>query len=109
MKTYAGKRTDRGAIVTVNDDHGLRELDARRDLFNHSPNGFEWGYGGSGPAQLALALCADVLGDDKRAVRIHQRFKFAVVAGIATDEWAWLERDVLAFVESLEAGTPRHE
>ncbi len=23
---------------------------------NHSPTGFSWGYGGSGPAQLALAL-----------------------------------------------------
>jgi len=27
----------------------------RSDLRNHSPNGFEWGYSGSGPAQLALA------------------------------------------------------
>jgi len=24
---------------------------------NHSPDGFAWGYGGSGPAQLALAIC----------------------------------------------------
>src|SRR5467141_965015 len=26
---------------------------------NHSPTGFAWGYGGSGPAQLALALLID--------------------------------------------------
>jgi len=24
---------------------------------NHSPDGFNWGYGGSGPAQTALAIC----------------------------------------------------
>lgn len=26
-------------------------------ICNHSPDGFSWGYGGSGPAQLALGLC----------------------------------------------------
>jgi hypothetical protein len=30
----------------------------------NSPTGFGWGYGGSGPAQLALALLADSLGDN---------------------------------------------
>jgi hypothetical protein len=24
---------------------------------NHSPDGWNWGYGGSGPAQTALGLC----------------------------------------------------
>lgn len=49
-------------------------------LVNHSPTGFAWGYGGSGPAQLALAILADYLGDNDRAVALHQRFKFAVVS-----------------------------
>lgn len=47
-----------------------RPLEPRHDLRNHSPDGFEWGYSGSGPAQLALALAADVLGDDDRAVAV---------------------------------------
>ena len=25
-------------------------------VYNHSPTGFSWGYGGSGPSQLALAI-----------------------------------------------------
>jgi hypothetical protein len=29
---------------------------------NHSPDGFNWGYGGSGPAQLALAINIKLLG-----------------------------------------------
>jgi hypothetical protein len=28
-------------------------------LRNHSPDGFNWGYGGSGPAQLAVTLCLE--------------------------------------------------
>jgi hypothetical protein len=69
MKTYRGYSF--GADVEVEasvDGPGLemrprpRKLDPRLDLYNHSPTGFAWGYGGSGPAQLALALLADVLG-----------------------------------------------
>lgn len=46
---------------------------------NHSPDGFNWGYGGSGPAQLALALLLLVL-DDKTALCYYQDFKMNVIA-----------------------------
>jgi len=49
-------------------------------LYNHSPDGFQWGYGGSGPAQLALALLLDVTGDGKLSVQLHQHFKRDFVA-----------------------------
>ena len=55
MKQYAGRRQGYAVIVTVDG----RPLNPRLDLWNHSPTGFEWGYGGSGPAQLALAILAD--------------------------------------------------
>ena len=29
----------------------------------HSPDGFAWGYGGSGPSQLALAILDSMTGD----------------------------------------------
>jgi hypothetical protein len=48
---------------------------------NHSPTGFEWGYGGSGPAQTALALLLHWTGDHEVATSYYQDFKFAVVAG----------------------------
>ena len=70
-------------MVTVN---GL-PLNPRRDLHNHSPDGFNWGYGGSGPAQLALAILADHLGNDELALANYQAFKFAVIAGLENDEW----------------------
>lgn len=83
MKRYEGRREAHGTIVTVN----RRPLNPRLDLWNHSPTGFEWGYGGSGPAQLALALLADHLDDDEQAVALHQDFKRAVVAKL--DRRAW--------------------
>ena len=51
MKIYRGQRSGYAVDTTVNG----RALNPRFDLWNHSPSGFEWGYGGSGPAQLALA------------------------------------------------------
>ncbi len=33
------------------------------EICNHSPDGFAWGYSGSGPSQLALAILFDILGD----------------------------------------------
>jgi len=61
---------------------GVRLSPARSQrVWNHSPDGFEWGYGGSGPAQLALAILLEAGLSDDEAVRLHQRFKFAFVAG----------------------------
>lgn len=73
-------------------------------LWNHSPSGFCWGYEGSGPAQLSLALLLDVLGDKERAVRLHQRFKRRVVARLAMDEpWELTTKQIMEHVEALEA------
>ena len=48
-------------------------------LVNHSPDGFNWGYGGSGPAQLALAICVRLYGE-KIGVMVYQDFKWNVIA-----------------------------
>ena len=83
QRVYRGRRMEDTAIVTVNG----KPLNPRHDLQNHSPNGFEWGYGGSGPAQLALAILADHLRNDQLALANYQPFKFEVVAGLKDDEW----------------------
>lgn len=59
-----------------------RRLTPTRSLkvWNHSPDGFEVGYGGSGPAQLALAILLEAGLSDKRAVRLHQPFKWTFIA-----------------------------
>lgn len=51
-----------------------------QEVWNHSPDGFAWGYGGSGPAQLALAILLRVTGNNDVAVELHQQFKNEFVA-----------------------------
>jgi len=106
MKTYTGKRLEplRCVVYVIEPGKRRRPLRLRLDLFNHSPTGFEWGYGGSGPAQLALALLADVLGDDYLAVRLHQRFKFRVVGRLPRHEdWTLDEETIRATVAEFQA------
>ena len=78
-----------------------RPLDPRLDLWEHSPTGFEWGYGGSGPAQLALALLADHLGDDELAMALHQDFKLAVVAKLLQPTWSLTSDQIETAVQLL--------
>src|SRR6266566_8189031 len=84
MNIFVGIRQQDGALsVTVNG----QPLNPRLDLWNHSPTGFECGYSGSGPAQLALALLAEHLNNDEQAVALHQPFKCKVVAGLSRRGW----------------------
>src|SRR5262245_36525605 len=96
MKHYIGERTADGCEVNVIDEAaGSRyPLNPRHDLRNHSPDGFNWGYGGSGPAQLALALLAGVLGDDEKAQRYYQDFKFRVIGRLDGDRFELSEEDI---------------
>lgn len=94
---YEGVRTPAGVVVVrVDDADRVRPLPARLDLRSHSPTGFEWGYSGSGPAQLALAILADTIGP-QAAQDCYQRFKFEVVAGLAADRWELTRDAVLAW------------
>lgn len=56
-------------------------------LRNHSPDGFMWGYGGSGPAQLALALMLHFL-TPAGATKIYQEFKWRVVATLPKSDFS---------------------
>lgn len=60
------------------------ELNPRLNLRNHSPTGFSWGYNGSGPAQLALAMLAYAT-DDEQALKHYQRYKAECVSSFPKD------------------------
>jgi Family of unknown function (DUF6166) len=62
----------------------------------------EWGYGGSGPAQLALALAADVLGDDEKAQDVYQQLKFKVIGGLPHEGWVLTEDRLRAAISAIE-------
>ena len=66
---YSGEQGER---VTVRQGEVKRPLDPRYDLRKHSQRGFTWGKGHG--EQLSLALLADALQNDTRALRLHDRF-----------------------------------
>jgi len=54
---FRGTRTRTGCIVSVSVNDGpYHGLPLYLEWVNHSPTGFEWGYYGSGPSQLAYAI-----------------------------------------------------
>lgn len=98
-------------------------LNPRFDLRRHSPDGFSWGYHGSGCAQTALAIMASHLAEPKHHVavmavlgmheqpseddldgqelgdylaeRYYQKFKARVIAGIAQNtDWELTEEAI---------------
>lgn len=72
-------------IFAVYEDGHEEEIPERQDLVNHSPTGFCWGYGGSGPAQAALAILAHYF-SDTIALKYYQAFKFGVLSRLPMDE-----------------------
>lgn len=49
---------------------------------NHSPDGFNWGYPGSGPAQLALAVMLELY----NSATGYQQFKWKYIAPLKMGE-----------------------
>ena len=96
MKTYEGKRSIDGLLVTVDGDR-LSEHYAVKRFTNW---GFEWTYEGSSPQQLALAILYDYLGDSQRAVRLSEPFMKRVVANLDND-WTLTGEDIDRVVREL--------
>ena len=112
MKRYLGYRrmhqSDEGTpttercVVNVEVNGRIRPLRPRLDIRNHSPSGFELGYGGSGPAQLALALVADCCGPREAVPAIYQRVK-RLVSKLPHEGWVLTENEVRKAVEEARA------
>jgi Family of unknown function (DUF6166) len=66
-----------------------RELSPERSqaVVNHSPTGFSWGYGGSGPAQLALALLLEIARNKEMALLWYQDVKRHLIARLPQDDF----------------------
>jgi Family of unknown function (DUF6166) len=65
-----------------------REVRPERSLRvrNHSPDGFSWGDGGNGPAQLALALLLEIA-TEEMALLWYQDVRSHIVAQLAQDDF----------------------
>jgi len=97
MKTYQGKRTIDGLVVTVDG----APLSEHYEVKRFTKFGFEWTYEGDSPRQLALAILVDHLGDNDRAVRLAEPFMKAVVANLDND-WQLTGAEIDAAIRGLE-------
>ena len=104
-KIYRGERFANGTVSVTGDGAELSPAASQR-VRNHSPDGFNWGYRGSGPAQLALALLLDVTGDPDVADGHYQRFKEAFVSTWLGDTWTVTAAEIR---EWLAARVTRHD
>lgn len=106
MKIYKGVKVGSNGSQTVFvwDSESCKDtplpLEPSLTIYNHSPDGFQWGYTGSGPSQLALALLLDVTGDPELAHKHHQEFKRQFVAGWG-DVFAVTGPTILNWLEGL--------
>ena len=88
---YVGYRK-RGQTIVKKQPNQEQLTPARSlKLVSHSPTGFEWGYGGSGPAQLAHALLLDYTDDAEIAMAHYIEFKNVVVSQLecSTPDGRW--------------------
>ena len=72
-------------VHTLKHENGTYYLDGHyldptpsQKVWNHSPDGFNHGYSGSGPAQLALAIMLKLTGKSEG----YQGFKARFIAGL---------------------------
>jgi len=94
IKKIVGTRTPETAVCVVDSDGSATPLDWRLDIADHSPTGLEWGYSGSGPTQLAIAILAEVL-SPAVALALRHEFKAEFVCG-------WSDEFEIDFSEVVE-------
>jgi len=73
-------------------------------LANHSPDGFAWGYHGSGPAQAALAVLFDYTRNVDVSLMYYQEFKNDFIAQFPKDKPWEIEEKVLRDWLTKKAG-----
>ena len=97
MKTYEGKRTIDGLVVTADG----KRLDEHYEVKRFTKYGFEWTYEGDSPQQLALAILVDYFGDKESALRLSQPFMKSIVANLDND-WVLKGDEIDRAIKDIE-------
>jgi hypothetical protein len=95
-----------GGAVKLIREHakGFHEVAQR---VHHSPSGMEYGYGGSGPADLALTMLDDYFTvTGKASGRTVEIYKGKTVGAEA---WRWHQDFKFSIVGNMKQHEPRHE
>ena len=69
-------------VIMVREKDGTATVNIPQRKVYHSPDGFDWGYAGSGPADLSLNILLEFGMDEHEADRLHQKFKAYFIQNI---------------------------
>lgn len=106
QKTYIGERRHSGGVevrVICSEPGRLREsyplplLAGQAGMPNHSPTGHEWGFSGSGPAQLAHDLLHDLVGRSP-SPSLYHAVKWRLIAKLPHAQWQLTDEEVMTAV-----------
>ncbi|MFC5368587.1 DUF6166 domain-containing protein [Salinirubrum litoreum] len=101
---YRGRYAHRHAIVERLPDRTRLSPARSRTLRTHS-RGFEWGYAGSGPSQLGLAILLDYTRDEAVALDYYQAFTREVITGL-DGTWELSTAEIDTVLRALGVTTP---
>ena len=99
MRTFEGRRTIDGLVVTVDG----KRLDEHYEVKRFTTWGFEWTYEGDSPQQLALAILVEHLGSKQHAISLSDPFMRKVVANLDND-WVLTGAEIDKAIGEIEGG-----
>ncbi|HUS48921.1 MAG TPA: DUF6166 domain-containing protein [Candidatus Paceibacterota bacterium] len=78
------KKMGHNTVMVREEQQNKEYLDYEvKHIVRHSPDGFQWGYGGSGPSDLALSILTDYcqrMNIENIADKYYQQFKIDFIS-----------------------------
>lgn len=105
QKSYHGFRDRSGTCLIEVRVQGQPIGTPLKHEMRHSPTGFEWGYGGSGPADTARSILADHLGYVPTPA-VYQRFKALAIQDLSQepeDAWTLTSQEIELCLSAIKA------
>ena len=100
MKVYRGRRLKPEQGTGSNVEVTVNGKPLKHHVY-HSPTGFNFGYGGSGPADLARSILWDFIGAEP-TLGLYQDFKFRFVSGWK-DTWEITSEEIQNWLDKRGA------
>ncbi len=87
-------------VICSRDENGRAVTNIPQRIICHSPDGFEWGYGGSGPADFALNILSVFIGQEAaQSGGIYQKFKWNVIVNVPQEGGVISREEILRWID----------
>lgn len=109
MRTFTAHRNEDMGSVRVHVSYPNGQSLPLVHRVHHSPSGMEWGYSGSGPADLARSILWEVIGEEPESA-LYQKFKHDFVSAAPYEGFIlhedeierWIENEIASWLDGLE-------